>query len=179
MAWQPNPYGVPMNMGNGGYNPAPYMPSNGYSNGQQYGNINTAPISNPAPQMQPNVSIQGRMVTSREEALGIPVDFSGQPIFLADLGHNAIFVKKFNMNTGAADFAEFRLYNPQPAPQPAQQNMDTAMSNPTPDFAPLQDFRQLNDMVADMQNTIANLEKEIDRLKKPANSSGKTVKKDE
>lgn len=174
MAWNNNPYpayGNQMNGGmpmNNGYNPS-YTPSAGYSS------VNNNPYQTQA-QMQStaqNMGIQGRMVTSKEEALGVPVDFSGNPLFLADLAHNTIFVKKFNMNTGAADFAEFRLV---PPPQPPVQQED----NNNVSFVPLQDFQDLNDVVADMKSTINSLQKEIDRLKKPVNSnSGKVTKKDE
>lgn len=57
---------------------------------------NNMAMQNQGPASAPSASIQGRMVTSKEEALGVPVDFSGAPILLADLSHNAIFVKKFN-----------------------------------------------------------------------------------
>lgn len=173
MAWNNNPYPAYGNMGNGGmpmnngYNPS-YTPSAGYSSAN---NNPYQPQTAMTPTAQ-NMCIQGRMVTSKEEALGIPVDFTGQPIFMPDLAHGTIFVKKFNMNTGAADFAEFKLV-PQ-AKQPTQDDSNNIS------FVPLQDFQNLNDMVSEMQNTINFLQKEIDRLKKPVNSnSGKVVKKDE
>lgn len=68
----------------------PYMQQQYQSNYQQ-----------PAPQMN------GRMVTSREEALGVPVDFNA-PVILPDLAHGVVYVKIFNQQTGAADFIEYR-----------------------------------------------------------------------
>lgn len=68
------------------------------------------------PQIQPaqmpvsqNPGLQGRMVTSREEALGVPVDFSGAPMIFPDMAHGVIFVKQFNPGTGSADLREFRV----------------------------------------------------------------------
>lgn len=155
-------------------------PYNSYMNGMNY-----TPTGQSAPQygnmpqinMQnvQNMAIQGRMVTSKEEALGIPVDFSGNYMYFPDMAHGCIYTKKLNMNTGAADFEVYVRMNPQQVPQPISEKIET----PTYDFAPLQDFQHLNEMVSDMQNTIADLEKEIDRLKKPANSNGKVANKNE
>lgn len=61
-----------------------------------------------ATQAQP-AGLAGRMVTSREEALGVPVDFSGQPMLFPDLAHGVVYVKVFNAGTGASDFREYRL----------------------------------------------------------------------
>lgn len=68
------------------------------------------------PQIQPaqtqvsqNPGLQGRMVTSREEALGVPVDFSGAPMIFPDMGHGVIYVKQFNPGTGSADLREFKV----------------------------------------------------------------------
>ena len=99
-----------------------------------------------------------RPVASREEALGVPVDFMGSPMFFPDLAHGVIYLKKFNPNTGAADIAEFRV-QPQQEQRPAEQTA----------FAPLDDLLQLKD-------DLDNLKSEIERLKKPA---GKVARKNE
>ena len=62
-------------------------------------------------QQQP-AQMNGRMVTSREEALGVPVDFNA-PVILPDLAHGVVYVKIFNQQTGAADFIEYRRADPQ------------------------------------------------------------------
>lgn len=73
------------------------------------------PVSSPVQQqLQPTQmsaanTLQGRMVTSREEALGVPVDFSGQPMLFPDLAHGVIYYKQFNAGTGSSDFREFKL----------------------------------------------------------------------
>lgn len=87
-----------------------------------------------------------RPVASKEEALGVPVDFMGSPMFFPDLAHNVVYMKRFNTNTGAADVFEFRG--------------EQAQAAPAPSFAPLDEFNA-------MKSTIAQLQDEIERLKKP------------
>lgn len=98
-----------------------------------------------------------RPVASKEEALGVPVDFMGSPMFFPDLAHNVVYMKRFNTNTGSADVFEFHG---------TQQEAPKDMA---PAFAPLDEFMSMKD-------TIAQLKEEIERLKKPA---GRTVKKNE
>lgn len=97
-----------------------------------------------------------RPVASKEEALGVPVDFMGAPMFFPDLAHNVVYMKRFNTTTGAADIYEFRGQQEQP-------------SAPTPSFVPLDEFNAMKD-------TIDQLKAEIEKLKKPAN---RTVKKND
>ena len=147
----------------GGYNPVtPFAPAPQISQ----------PMQQPSPQpvqaaqtvgntnTQPNFFC--RPVASREEALGVPVDFMGAPMFFPDLAHNVIYMKRFNTNTGAADVFEFHSQQ-QAREQPAE--------NVAPAFAPLDEFM-------DMKDTINNLKDEIERLKKPV-SSGKAGKKND
>jgi len=70
------------------------MPSNYYQQPYPY-------------QQQP--TILGCMVSSREEATGVPVDFNGRPMVFPDLGHERVFVKIFNPNTGSSVINEYRL----------------------------------------------------------------------
>ena len=97
-----------------------------------------------------------RPVASKEEALGVPVDFMGQPMFFPDLAHNVVYMKRFNTTTGAADIYEFRGQQEQP-------------SAPTPSFVPLDEFNAMKD-------TIDQIKAEIENLKKPSN---RTVKKND
>lgn len=48
-----------------------------------------------------------RAVTSREEALGVPTDFSGRPMTFIDPAHGRVWVKTFNPATGSADLDEY------------------------------------------------------------------------
>lgn len=50
-----------------------------------------------------------RAVTSKEEALGVPVDFSGALMVFTDVSHGKVYTKSFNMSTGAADFREYAV----------------------------------------------------------------------
>lgn len=82
-----------------------------------------------------------RAVTSREEALGVPVDFSGRPMTLLDTTHGKIWVKTFNPNTGSADLSEYRRVAPEQVESPA--------------FVPMSDFQQF----------AAQISEEINKLK--------------
>lgn len=68
-------------------------------------------------QMQQPQQLTGRMVTSREEALGVPADFQA-PVVMPDLAHGVVYVKVLNQQTGAADFLEYRRAEPQQAQNP-------------------------------------------------------------
>lgn len=113
-------------------------------NQYQPGQMNPTPQMNPPQQAQQNFVC--RPVASKEEALGVPVDFMGNPMFFPDLAHNVIYVKRFNTNTGAADVFEFRG-------EQAQVAQATS-------FAPLDEFNV-------MKETIQRLQSEIDQMKKP------------
>ena len=64
------------------------------------------PAYQPAQQAQSGLS--GRMVTSREEALGVPVDFMGGLMIFPDVSHGAIYTKLFNSQTGQIDALKTR-----------------------------------------------------------------------
>lgn len=70
-----------------------------------YGAYMGQQMQQPQP-MQQNM-ISGRMVTSREEALGVPVDFMAGMTVLPDMSHGRIYVKIFDKNTGGANVVEF------------------------------------------------------------------------
>lgn len=67
---------------------APQMPQNG-----QFGQGGLSPMSRP--------------VSSREEAQATAADFSGAMMVFPDLAHSRVYLKRWNMQTGAADFVEF------------------------------------------------------------------------
>lgn len=94
-----------------------------------------------------------RPVASKEEALGVPVDFMGSPMFFPDLARGVIYMKRFNTNTGAADIFEFHGQQEQP-------------SAPTPSFAPLDEFNAMKDTIFKLQNEIEQLKKPVGRAKK-------------
>lgn len=67
---------------------APQMPQNG-----QFGQGGLSPMSRP--------------VSSREEAQATAADFSGAMMVFPDVAHGRVYLKRWNMQTGAADFMEF------------------------------------------------------------------------
>lgn len=95
----------------------PYAMPQGYQHMYQQGYqaqacLPTQTVNQPQPQAQ---GLNGRMVTSREEALGVPVDFMGGLMVFPDVGHGAVYTKVFNAQTGQAEFAEYRrVARPEP-----------------------------------------------------------------
>lgn len=137
----------------GNYMPNYYQPMQGY---QQINQPTQQTTQIPNTQQssgntQPNFLC--RPVASKEEALGVPVDFMGSPMFFPDLAHNVIYMKRFNTNTGTADVFEFYGQREQ-------------VSASAPSFAPLDEFNAMKD-------TIARLQSEIDQLKKPTGRAKK------
>lgn len=83
--------------------PSPYQPrqdvmTQGYPSTQ-------LPPSAPAQAAQQGFGC--RPVTSREEALAMAPEYFGPGTIMPDLAHGAIYLKRFNQNTGASDFYEF------------------------------------------------------------------------
>lgn len=72
------------------------------------------PMPQMAPQMPQNGQMSGgglspmsRPVSSREEAQATAADFSGALMLFPDISHGRVYLKRWNMQTGAADFMEF------------------------------------------------------------------------
>lgn len=72
------------------------------------------PMPQMAPQMPQNGQMNGgglspmsRPVSSREEAQATAADFSGALMLFPDISHGRVYLKRWNMQTGAADFMEF------------------------------------------------------------------------
>ena len=99
---------------------------------------NFPPYMPPQQQMYPNYmqpqmdAFISRLVASREEAVATPTDFS-RPIVMLDFGHGAIYVKRFNPNTGSGELLDFKYISPAEA-APTQeyvtkQEFDTFCAN--------------------------------------------------
>lgn len=87
-----------------------------YSNG--YNTMN--PMQQPQPMQQgQNGGFICRPVTCREEAVAAQVDFFSAGLVMPDLARGVIYVKRFNQNTGASDFGEFKYCPPQVQPETA------------------------------------------------------------
>lgn len=69
---------------------------------------NYTPMQQNAPQSaQQGLSPASRAVSSKEEAIGVAADFSGAVMVFPDVSHNRVYVKRWNYQTGAADFFEY------------------------------------------------------------------------
>lgn len=79
------------------------------------------PVYMPQQQMYPNYmqpqmdAFISRLVASREEAVATPTDFT-RPIVMLDFGHGAIYVKRFNPNTGMGELLDFKSASPTETP---------------------------------------------------------------
>lgn len=108
------------------------MPNNSYY--QPYGTYIGANYPQPQaaapmqsqqmPMQQNSAGYVCRPVTCREEAVASQVDYFSAGLIMPDLPHGLIYVKRFNPNTGASEFAEFK-YSP-PAPVPESGSIDTS-----------------------------------------------------
>lgn len=81
---------------NGGYSQIPnYMPQ--------------MPVqaSQSVPNSAQGLSPASRMVSNRDEANAVPADFSGSLMVFPDIRNNRVYIKRWNFQTGTADFVEF------------------------------------------------------------------------
>lgn len=108
------------------YMMSPYMP-NAYPANQNYSQARLNQMEQQYPQFamqqpmqqqmvqqpvqQTQQMVNARMVTSKEEALGVPVDFSGALMVFTDVSHGKIYTKAFNTGTGSADIHTYDLDN--------------------------------------------------------------------
>lgn len=65
-----------------------------------------------------------RPVTCREEAVAAQVDYFSAGLVMPDLNHGMIYVKRFDPNTGASSFGDFKYCPPQPQIQPTAADFD-------------------------------------------------------
>lgn len=94
----------------------PQMPSTGFSGAMGYPSPQMAPQNAPAPVSAPSAGgFHVQPVSSREEALAVIADPLSAGVLLPNLAHGVIYMKRFNPNTGASDFGEFALMQPQQA----------------------------------------------------------------
>lgn len=144
------------------YNPG-YVPSQPYQNQMLMQQSQQIPIAAPqtVPATTQGISPVSRPVSNREEAVAAQIPFDGSISVFPDITHNRVYIKRWNMQTGASDFGEFAPVV-QAAGEPAGNKADAV-------FASIQDFQ-------DLQETVNNLQKEFERLKK---IGGKTAKKND
>ena len=111
-----------------GYQPA-YAPNPGF---QQYPQMNyqqqrmdyLQSMQQPQQTQQPG-DLQARIVTSREEAVAAQTDYFSAGLVMPDLGHGTIYLKRFNPQTGASDFFEFRAVQEEKAEETETEVLQT------------------------------------------------------
>lgn len=141
------------------YNP-PYNPVNPYG-GQMMPQPPQMPVQAPqtAQTIGQGISPASRPVSNRDEANAVQADFSGAMMIFPDITHNRIYLKRWNMSAGAAEFGEFVPSIPETVEQ----------ENTAPAFA-------TTEQVDELKNLLGEIKTDIEQLKKP---SGKTVKKND
>lgn len=78
-----------------------------------------------------------RPVASREEAVAAQIDFFGPGVLMPDFGHNCVYYKRFNQQTGSCDFLTFRMEGT------GAENSET----PAPDYATKADLQEIQSVV--------------------------------
>lgn len=78
-------------------------------------NYNYTPMQTffPQQQQQMNPAFACHPVGSREEAVAAQTDYFSAGLVMPDLSHGVIYLKRFNQQTGASDFFEFKLAQPE------------------------------------------------------------------
>lgn len=120
------------------------------------------PISTQQSPQQPTqgISMASRPVSNREEANAVQADFSGAMMLFPDVTHNKIYLKRWNMAAGAAEFAEFVPAVPETVEQ----------GQTAPAFATTAQMDEL-------KNLLGDIKKDLEQLKKPVSVKG--VKKND
>lgn len=91
-----------------------YSPQQTYFPQQQY----TQPQQMQPQQMQPQqTAFACHPVTSREEAVAAQTDYFSAGLVMPELSRGMIYLKRFNPQTGASDFYEFKLVQPEETPK--------------------------------------------------------------
>lgn len=113
------------------------------------------PMQMQMPQMPPQMPQTGQMaggglspmsrpVSSKEEAQACAADFSGALMVFPDLAHGHVYLKRWNLQSGAADFVDF---------VPAM-DVKPPVEQPVPEYVCLQTYQA--DMEA-LQRQLAEL----------------------
>ena len=89
-----------------------------------------------------------RPVASREEAVAAQIDFFGPGMLMPDFGHNCVYYKRFNQQTGSCDFLTFRLEGAQ---------AENSEIEKTPEYATKSDLQEMQSVVQGLADEIKNL----------------------
>ena len=131
------------------YGAQPPMQARPAEMGQNYIPQQNAPQGQAVGQAQ-GISPFSRPVSSKEEAMAVGADFSGAPMIFPDMAHNAVYVKRWDFQTGSAVFVEY-------VPK------DAASEVPAPVYATQGDFNEFAEKLAER---LDDIETDIERLKK-------------
>lgn len=129
----------------GYYAPAPY-PQQAYPAPQ-----NMPQAYPPAAPQQPQQTVNARMVTSREEASAAQIPFDSTINIFINLPADEIYIKRFDMATGGAIFAEYRRGQPQP-------RASAPDSGTSPQYA-------TQDMLEQLRGDVGEIRAELEELK--------------
>lgn len=127
---QGNPYG---------YNPMMY--TSPYAPRMQQGAAIPAYYQQP----QQNPGVTASMVTNRQEAEAAQIPFDSSVSVFADLAHGCIYTKRFNPQTGAADFCVYRV---------EQKNADASPEQASPAYATSQELQELRSQIEELATRI-------------------------
>lgn len=117
--------------------------------GQGYPQQQNASPAPPVGQTQ-GISPASRPVSSKEEAMAVGADFSGAPMIFPDMAHNAVYMKRWDFQSGSAVFTEY-------IPKESVPDAPAAL------YATQGDFRELAETLT---ARLEDIEADIDRLKK-------------
>ena len=118
--------------------------------GQVYPSQQNVSPAQPVGQGQ-GISAYSRPVSSKEEAMAVGADFSGAPMIFPDMAHNAVYVKRWDFQSGSAVFTEYVPKDTAPADEPAAL------------YATQGDFKEFAEGLTER---LEDIEAEIERLKK-------------
>lgn len=119
--------------------------------GQVYPSQQNVSPAQPVGQGQ-GISAHSRPVSSKEEAMAVGADFSGAPMIFPDMAHNAVYVKRWDYQTGSAVFIEY-------VPKEAVPEAPAAL------YATQGDFKEFAENLTDR---LEDIKAEIEKLKKGA-----------
>lgn len=121
--------------------------------GQVYPSQQNVSPAQPVGQGQ-GISAYSRPVSSKEEAMAVGADFSGAPMIFPDMAHNAVYVKRWDFQTGSAVFTEYAPKDTTPPPD-----------GPAAMYATQGDFKEFAE---NLSGRLEDIEAEIEKLKKGA-----------
>lgn len=132
----------------------PYQPQMG-GFGQQMQPMYQPQIYQPAAQQRQEINLFCRPASTREEVLGAPVDYTGNPMTFIGPNQQIVWIKTFNPNTGASEVVEFHRSPPAEAP-----------ADKGPAFVTMPDFERLQGVVMKLSEEVSTFRPQRRRVNK-------------